>query len=174
MKYILILFISYNIYSCSPKVIHNTKTIDSNKQFNLQKKYSDILKEPIDSIYNLRLYKNLENWNNIKDSLNFKTISYPILFINFMCYKQYNIILPNNYDAIINDEQVYLYRNTEYLHEGDLVFFKEKSNSDNLIGLFLRNKYFTYSTKTGELIYHEVNDTLNTVKVISNAKLYKK
>ncbi|MCW3788871.1 NlpC/P60 family protein [Plebeiibacterium sediminum] len=172
MKNTLILFIILTLHNCSPKVIHNTKTIDSYKQNALQKKFAYLLKIPTDSIYNLSLYKNLESWNSTKDSLDFESIPYPILFINYICYKQYHIELPNSYDEILKSEKVYPYLNTNYLKEGDLIFFKQKNNSHKLVGLYLKNKHFTYASTNGELNYIEIKDTLNNITILSNAKLF--
>ncbi len=172
MKYLLFLFTTLTLYNCSPKVIHNTEVIDDNKQSALQEKFSNLLNVPTDSIYNLRLYKNLESWNTMKDSLNFQSISHSVLFINYIYYKHYHIALPYTYDEIIKSKKVYLYRNTNYLREGDLVFFQEKDNPEKSIGIYLKNKHFTSASLTGELKYYEIKDTISNIKILSNAKLY--
>jgi len=173
MKYLFILLNLLTLLSCSPKAIHNTETIDISRQYQLQQKYSEILNVPMDSIYNLELYKNLESWSTIKDSLHYSSITYPTLFINYICYNQYNISLPHTYGEIFKDKHVYLFRNCNYLHEGDLIFFSKSKSSENTIGLYLRNNRFTSSSSTGELEFYNINDTLYNIKITSNAKLYK-
>ncbi len=172
MGRLIILFSCIAIYSCSPKVIHNTETLDKSKP--LQLKYSKILQQPIDSIYNLTLYKNLESWNELKDSLHYASITYPILFINFICYSQYNITLPHTHNEILKDEQVYLFKNTSYLKEGDLVFYSDSNDSKNSVGLYLRNGYFVSSSSLGKLEFYNINNSINNIMIQSNAKLYKK
>ncbi len=171
MKHTYILFIIL-LYNCSPKVIHHTETIDQRQQSSLQNKFSNLLNVPPDSICNLRLYENLENWNNTKDSLDFKSISYPVLFINFICYKQYNLTLPFSYNEIRRSKNIFLYQDTNYLKEGDLIFFEEMNSKTKSIGIYLKNNHFTSASLTGELKYYQIKDTLSLIKILSNAKLY--
>ncbi len=172
MKSYFILFIILTLYNCSPKVVHHTETIDYNQQSTLQKKFSNLINVPSDSICNLRFYRNLENWNSTKDSLDFKSITYPILFINFICYKQYNITLPFSYNEIKKSKNVFLYRDTNYLKEGDLIFFEEKNSNTKSIGIYLKNKHFASASLNGDLKYYQIKDTLSQIKILSNAKLY--
>ncbi len=169
----IILFTLITLSGCCPKVIHNTETIDKSKQLKLQLKYSEILQVPIDSVYNLTLYKNLEGWNTIKDLLHYTTITTSILFINYLCYNQYNIPLPHTYTEIAKDKCVYPFKNTDYLKEGDLIFFSTCISSENTIGMYLRNNRFVSVTQEGTLTFYNIKDSLNNFRIQSNAKLYK-
>ncbi len=172
MNYNLLLFLLI-ITSCTPKVVQNARVEDLNEQTMLINKYAELLEVPKDSIYNLRLYRNLDQWKNTKDLLNFKNIPFSTLFIDYMCYRQYNMTLPDKYDDIFKNDNVYLYLNTDYLTEGDLVFFQDKYRPVKSIGFYLRNKYFVSASPNGDIVYYHVRDTLNQIKIISNAKLNK-
>ncbi len=159
--------------SCTHKIVQNTRVEDVNEQTLLINKYASILEVPKDSIYNLALYRNLDQWENTKDLLNFKNIPFSTLFIDYICYRQYQMTLPDNYDDIFKNDKVYLYRNTDFLTEGDLVFFQNKYRPNKSIGFYLRNNYFASASPGGEIVYYHVRDTLDQIKIISNAKLNK-
>ncbi len=174
MKHIFYILITIILINCSPKITHKAQVTDGGKLILLRNKYANILEVPIDSIYNIPLYQNIEKWSIIKDSLDFKDIPYSILFIDYLCYKQYGITLPESYEKIYKDQQVYLYRNPKYLNEGDLVFFQDKNRPEKSIGFYIQNQYFTNTTPSGEIKYYHIRDTLSQIKILVNAKLKKR
>jgi len=171
--YFFIVITLITCFSCSRKVIHHTEFVNNEKLIQLKNNYAVLLESSPDSIKNYNLFRSIDNWTTLKDSLQSENSTYNIVFMQYLYYMNFNLKIPGSYNEIYNWDNCYLFKNTSFLKEGDLIFFKQNHRPYNEIGFYLCNNYFISSSVSGKLNFFHLNDTTTFIQIISNAKLNK-
>jgi len=159
------------IGSCASPMVVNTNYVHNHEVHSLKSEYSQKLQVSRDSIKHLTLYRTINKWPDYVSNDSLKQHAYNPRFIQFLYYLTYNEKIPGTVNEIYDSEQTFLYRNTAYLSEGNLVFFKYKNQAKKHVGFYLKNKYFVMSDKKGALKFYHLKDSLTTFNIVANAKI---
>jgi cell wall-associated NlpC family hydrolase len=134
----------------------------------LQVKFGKQLSVAPDSIKNNRLYGFINNWLGIPyqwggTSVNGIDCS---AFVQRLYKEVYDVTIPRTSLEQYYTEWVELYRNTSYLNEGDLVFFKTMNNNNAVthVGFYLQNGYFVNASSSKGVSIAKLNDPYWKVK----------
>lgn len=140
-------------------VAETTGSIDSTNALKvktytaLQKKYAESLHVAPDEITNVRLYSFIDNWlytpylwgGTTKQGIDCSA------FVQQLLEYVYQINLPRTSLEQFYTDWIELFISTQYLREGDLVFFKTLKNNNPVthIGFYLKNQMFVNSSSEG-------------------------
>jgi cell wall-associated NlpC family hydrolase len=150
-----------------------------NKKTNaLQVKFSRQLSVSPDSIKNNRLYGFIDDWLGIPyqwGGMNERGIDCSA-FVQRLYKEVYDIHIPRTSLEQYYTEWVELYRNTSYLNEGDLVFFKTMNNNNAVthVGFYLQNGYFVNASSSKGVSIAKLNDPYWKVKYRACGRLKSK
>jgi cell wall-associated NlpC family hydrolase len=138
-------------------------TNTTNKKPNtLQVKFGKELAVSPDKIKNNRLYGFIDNWLGIPyqwGGTNERGIDCSA-FVQKLYKEVYDINIPRTSLEQYYTEWVELYKNTSYLNEGDLVFFKTMNNYNAVthVGFYLQNGYFVNASSSRGVSIAKLND----------------
>ncbi len=144
----------------------------------LQIKFAKQLSVPPDSIKNNRLYGFIDDWLGIPyqwGGMNERGIDCSA-FVQKLYKEVYDIHIPRTSLEQYYTEWVELYRNTTYLNEGDLVFFKTMNNNNAVthVGFYLQNGYFVNASSSKGVSIAKLNDSYWKVKYRACGRLKSK
>jgi murein DD-endopeptidase / murein LD-carboxypeptidase len=144
----------------------------------LQIKFGKQLSVSPDSIKNNRLYGFIEDWLGIPyqwGGMNERGIDCSA-FVQKLYKEVYDIHIPRTSLEQYYTEWVELYRNTTYLNEGDLVFFKTMNNNNAVthVGFYLQNGYFVNASSSKGVSIAKLNDPYWKVKYRACGRLKSK
>jgi len=108
----------------------------------LIEKYAKVLEVPVSSISNIQLYRFIDNRKGSSSSS---------FFVKQLFENVYNLQIEGSVQEQYNSEKTDTFKNTIYLAEGDLVFFRNngnKKNSASHVGVYLSNNKFVHSSNT--------------------------
>jgi cell wall-associated NlpC family hydrolase len=117
----------------------------------LQKKYAAYLKVQPDQISNIRLYQFIDQWLNtpyLWGGTTKRGVDCSSL-IQQLLQNVYNITIPRTSVDQFFDQWIDKFGSTQYLSEGDLVFFR--TNQEKIVshvGLYLGNRMFVNSSSS--------------------------
>ncbi|MRT94770.1 NlpC/P60 family protein [Ancylomarina sp. 16SWW S1-10-2] len=161
-----------SLFSCgSKKVIHNTINTYDPAIVALKEKYAEILNVDNDKIRNVALYQNIDRWKEVRDSNKLNLGSLNINFVQYLYYLNFKTKLPVKIDKLYKARKTYLFKDCNFLKEGDLVFFRERNCKIKEVGFYLDNHIFVAANAGGDLYYHHLRDSIAKFHVISNAKI---
>ncbi len=128
----------------------------------LQIKFGKQLSVSPDSIKNNRLYGFINDWLGIPyqwGGMNERGIDCSA-FVQRLYKEVYDIHIPRTSLEQYYTEWVELYRNTSYLNEGDLVFFKTMNNNNAVthVGFYLQNGYFVNASSSQGVSIAKLNN----------------
>jgi cell wall-associated NlpC family hydrolase len=152
----------------------------TNKKPNsLQIKFGKQLSVAPENITNNKLYGFIEDWLGIPyqwGGMNERGIDCSA-FVQKLYKDVYNIHIPRTSLEQYNyTEWVELYKNTSYLNEGDLVFFKTMNNYNAVthVGFYLQNGYFVNASSSKGVSIAKLNDPYWKVKYRACGRLKSK
>ncbi len=161
-----------SIASCGgKKVVHNTIYTDDPEVIEIKKEYANILHIPKDSVKSISLYLNIEKWLAVRDSSISKLGSLNINFIQYLYFFNRKMRLPTSLEKLYVARKTYLFKNSDFLKEGDLVFFKENDRAVKEVGFYLENNIFVAADAGGNLNFYHLKDSITKFKLISNARI---
>jgi murein DD-endopeptidase / murein LD-carboxypeptidase len=155
----------FNIPAKDTVLVTNTIT---KKASVLQVKFGKQLSVSPDNIKNNRLYGFIEDWLGIPyqwGGMNERGIDCSA-FVQRLYKEVYDIHIPRTSLEQYYTEWVELYKNTTYLNEGDLVFFKTMNNNNAVthVGFYLQNGYFVNASSSKGVSIAKLNDPYWKVK----------
>lgn len=129
----------------------------------LQVKFGKELSVLPDSIKNSRLYGFIDEWLGTRylwGGVNENGIDCSA-FVQRLYKEVYDINIPRTSLEQYYTEWVELYRNSSYLNEGDLVFFKTMNNNNAVthVGFYLQNGYFVNASSSQGVSIAKLNST---------------
>jgi cell wall-associated NlpC family hydrolase len=144
----------------------------------LQVKFGKQLSVPPENIKNNRLYGFIEDWLGIPyqwGGMNERGIDCSA-FVQRLYKEVYDIHIPRTSLEQYYTEWVELYKNTTYLNEGDLVFFKTMNNNNAVthVGFYLQNGYFVNASSSKGVSIAKLNDPYWKVKYRACGRLKSK
>ncbi|TAJ15413.1 hypothetical protein DMA11_01895 [Marinilabiliaceae bacterium JC017] len=159
------------IPGCSSKVMIDTTYVKNEEVYQLQIKFCKLLNVLPDSIRHLTLYKHIDHWPGYVAANPDDTAGYNARFIQYLYYMAYDTKLPGNIEKLYHYPGTFLFKSTDYLQEGNLLFLKQKEREDKQVALYLQNKYFVLSDVDGGIKYYHLSDTCSVIDIIANAKI---
>jgi NlpC/P60 family len=151
--------------------------IDRVKQYDsLQIEFGEKLGVAYDSIYNLPLYRfikeNLDKKCSGRERGNYTCESFlPAIYKNV-----YSFDLPATIDGQMQYKGLELYKDTSYLHEGDIVFFNYSDKQKDKIshnGFYLWNGYFLVATFSKGIIITRLSKDFWTARFVAAGRIKK-
>jgi hypothetical protein len=142
----------------------------------LQIEFGEKLGVSYDSIYNLKLYRYIKD-NLDKKCSGSKKEDYscesflPVLFKNV-----YTIDLPPTIAGQMQFNGLELYKDTSYLHEGDILFFNYSDKQKNNIshnGFYLWNGYFLAATFSKGIIITSLKKSFWSSRFVAAGRIKK-
>jgi NlpC/P60 family len=115
----------------------------------LQQEFATKLNIPYDSVNDLKLYQFIKN-NLAKKCFGIKAPEYTCeTFLSKLIKDVYNIDFPNTITEQMKYKNVELFKNTNFLEQGDILFFNYSDKQKEKIshaGFYLQNGYFVVAT----------------------------
>lgn len=127
-------------------------TIDALVAQSVGQKYAAILGIAEDSLEFLPLYEVLEIWPEFiksKPAINEENIAG--VFAQFIYYLTFSTKIPSEVTLIYKDQKTYLFKNTNYLRGGDLLFFGSEDKSPDRLAIYLQNNILVCPQSDGKL-----------------------
>jgi cell wall-associated NlpC family hydrolase len=140
-------------------------------------KWAKKLNTSPDSIFNLKLYAFIDDWLGIPylwGGTTRRGIDCSA-FVQKLYEDVYNIYVPRTSLTQFYTTWVDVYKNTKYLEEGDMVFFKTMKNRNIVthVGFYLHNGYFVNSSRKGVSLGN-LNDRYWASKYVAAGRLKSK
>jgi cell wall-associated NlpC family hydrolase len=153
-------------------------TTTNTKPITLQVKFGKELAVSPDKIKNKRLYGFIDDWLGIPyqwGGTSERGIDCSA-FVQKLYKEVYDINIPRTSLEQYYTEWVELYKNTSYLNEGDLVFFKTMNNYNAVthVGFYLQNGYFVNASSSKGVSIAKLNDPYWKVKYRACGRLKSK
>lgn len=150
----------------------------SKKNSPLQIKFGKQLLVAPDSIKNNKLYGFINNWLGIPyqwGGTNENGIDCSA-FVQKLYRDVYDVSIPRTSLEQYYTEWVELYKNTSYLNEGDLIFFKTMKNNNAVthVGFYLQNGYFVNASSSKGVSIAKIIDPYWKVKYRACGRLKSK
>jgi NlpC/P60 family len=169
--------VTFNSVTVPPPVV-DTIAVDPVKEYDsLQIEFGDKLGVSYDSISNLKLYRyikeNLDKKCNNNKKEDYSCESFlPTLFKNV-----YSFDLPGTIAAQMQYKGLELYKDTSYLHEGDIIFFSYSEKQPERIshnGFYLWNGYFLTATYSKGIIITRLDKNFWVKKIYAAGRIRNK
>jgi cell wall-associated NlpC family hydrolase len=159
-------------------VVAPSTNTTNKKSTALQVKFGKQLSVAPENIKNNRLYGFIEDWLGIPyqwGGMNERGIDCSA-FVQRLYKEVYDIHIPRTSLEQYYTEWVELYKNTTYLNEGDLVFFKTMNNNNAVthVGFYLQNGYFVNASSSKGVSIAKLNDPYWKVKYRACGRLKSK
>ena len=159
-------------------VVPPTINTTNKKTSALQIKFGKKLSVAPENIKNNLLYGFIQKWLGIPyqwGGMNERGIDCSA-FVQRLYKEVYDIHIPRTSLEQYYTDWVELYKNTTYLNEGDLVFFKTMNNNNAVthVGFYLQNGYFVNASSSKGVSIAKLNDPYWKVKYRACGRLQSK
>ncbi|MFT4204238.1 MAG: C40 family peptidase [Chitinophagaceae bacterium] len=149
-------------------------TEEDQKSEALKNKYARYLKTTPDNIHNIKLYAFIDEWLNtpyLWGGSTKKGIDCSA-FVQRLYADVYNIIVPRTSITQFYTNRVEAFKDKNYLHEGDLVFFRTiKGTEVSHVGFYLSNHRFVNASSSKGVSIGNLEDAYWKTKFVAAGRI---